>query len=123
MSAAQDRLLKLKSVWLSDIGELRRSEFDLFCDLLGEAVADRIHPEEEVTAMSPDGSLQITLGPNTDGRIALVSTEDGELCGLDHRITVTRGYTVGEDQSRVESENPVAASVVSQSGEGAEEME
>lgn len=98
IAAAQERLLKLGPTWLSEIGDLDRHEFDLLCDLLGEAVANRIRPDEEVTTVSPDGSLRITLGPNADGRTAVVSTEDGVLSGLDHRITISRGHaTVEQD--------------------------
>jgi uncharacterized protein (TIGR02677 family) len=92
IAAAQERLLKLGPTWLSEIGDLDCHEFDLLCDLLGEAVANRIRPDEEVTTVSPDGSLRITLGPNPDGRTAVISTEDGELSGLDHRITISRGH-------------------------------
>jgi hypothetical protein len=93
MAAAQERLLDLGSVWLSEVGELSRAEFEILCDLLGEAVADRLQSNEKVTALSADGSLRITVGPNTDGRTAVISTVDGQLAGLDHLITVTRGHT------------------------------
>lgn len=94
MAAAQERLLDLGSLWLSEVGELSRAEFEILCDLLGEAVADRLQSDEKVTALSADGSLRISVGPNADGRTAVISTVDGQLAGLDHLITVTRGHTL-----------------------------
>jgi uncharacterized protein (TIGR02677 family) len=86
---AQSRLATGRRMRLSDIGELRRAEFDLFLDLLGGALAMKGSPRDIVETGSSDGLLRIVLEPVEDaGTAATIVTIDGKLSGPDHFVTI-----------------------------------
>jgi uncharacterized protein (TIGR02677 family) len=85
---AQTRLATGSRVRLSDLESLQMSEFELFLDLLAEALSARVFPTEPVEIVSGDGCLKVRLEPTGDGREALVVTPEGLFSGPDHWITV-----------------------------------
>ncbi len=76
---------------LSEIGTLAPDEFQLFLDLLGEALAAKVGPET-AEASSSDGSLRVTLAPTGDGVTAAIRTSAGVFSGPDHFITVRDAF-------------------------------
>jgi uncharacterized protein (TIGR02677 family) len=85
---AQSRLATGRRVRLSDLGRLEVGEFELFLDLLAEAMSARVFPTEPVEIVSGDGCLKVRLEPTGDGRETLVLTPEGLFSGPDHWITV-----------------------------------
>lgn len=81
-----------KRTRVSDIAHLDPHAFALFLDLLGEALSRKYEPEASVLAPSSDGSLTIHLEPMPDAPIVAISTEDGELMGKDHWITIKDSF-------------------------------
>jgi uncharacterized protein (TIGR02677 family) len=75
---------------LSEFEGLEPGEFDLFLDLLAEALSARVFPTEPVEIVSGDGSLRIKLEPTGDGQEALILTSEGIFSGPDHWISVER---------------------------------
>ena len=93
IAAAQRRLANGRRMRLSEFQGLETvAEFDLFLDLLGEALAAKVRPDETVIAHSSDGSLRIELEPAGDGTEAVVLTLDGLLRGEDHYLTISSVY-------------------------------
>jgi uncharacterized protein (TIGR02677 family) len=93
IASAQLRLAKGKRMRLSEMEALETpAEFDLFLDLLGEALASKVRPDETVVAHSSDGSLRIELEPVTGGGEAVMMTPDGLLRGEDHYITISSAF-------------------------------
>ncbi len=84
---ARRRLATGRRFRLSELGELDAVEFQLFLDLLGEALGDLVGPGP-AEATSSDGSLRVTLEPTGDERTATIRTSDGELVGEDCFLTV-----------------------------------
>lgn len=89
IAAAQQRLATGRQMRLSEIGTLDPTAFDLFLDLLGEAVACKLHAADTVVAYSSDGALRIELSPTDDEAFAVITTSFGLFAGEDHYITVT----------------------------------
>jgi hypothetical protein len=91
---------------------LNPAEFDLFLDLLGEALAAQTSAEKPVEAISSDGTLRITLCPTPDGARAVIPTSTGSFAGRDHFITIRKVLPEGhaEIQSAVwgPARNPTA---------------
>jgi uncharacterized protein (TIGR02677 family) len=87
-AAARQRLATDAPVRLSELGELDRDAFPLFLDLLGEALARKLRPDEEVEATTADGGLAIRLSPTRDGTTATIRTTDGVLRGPDHHVEI-----------------------------------
>jgi len=87
---------------LSEVESLETGEFDLFLDLLGEAVSARLFPAEAVEILSGDGSLRIKLEPTDDGREATIMTPEGIFSGPDYWICLEQ--TSFEDTPEVEVE-------------------
>ncbi|MBW3577070.1 MAG: TIGR02677 family protein [Actinobacteria bacterium] len=87
-AAARRRLATGGRTRLSVLGDLDRAAFDLFLDLLGEALATKVDPHETVEATTADGSMHITLTPTGDGATATIRTADGDLHGEDHHVTI-----------------------------------
>jgi len=86
--AARQRLIAAGASRLSELGPLERPAFDLFLQLLGEAlVAGR--PDAPVHTVSRDGSLVIALEPPVDGATASVETPEGTFRGPDYRLHIT----------------------------------
>jgi uncharacterized protein (TIGR02677 family) len=94
---AQNRLAGLGRIRLSGIGLLDRAEFDLFLDLLGEALAMKPSVNEAVETVSSNGLLRITMEPilDTDDSPAraIIPTEDGQLSGPDHFVTIEHVFS------------------------------
>jgi len=85
---AQHRFDTGDRIRLSELEHLETGEFELFLDLLGEAVSARVFAEEPVEILSGDGCLRVKLEPTGDGREAMILTADGVLSGPDHWISV-----------------------------------
>jgi uncharacterized protein (TIGR02677 family) len=85
---AQSRFGTGHRIRLSELEQLEPGEFDMFLDLLGEAVSARVFPDEVVEILSPDGSLSVKLEPTDDGRSAMISTNDGIFSGPDQWIQI-----------------------------------
>jgi hypothetical protein len=73
---------------LSDIEQLETGEFDLFLDLLAEAVSASGFEDDASEILSNDGSLRLKLEPTADGRVAVIHTPEGIFSGPDHWISV-----------------------------------
>ncbi|MEM7585575.1 MAG: TIGR02677 family protein [Acidobacteriota bacterium] len=87
IATAQRRLSTDGRIRLSALGALDTTAFDLFLDLLGEALARRTKGTETVTATSSDGVLEIVLEPMNEGT-ATLETSHGQFSGPDHWITI-----------------------------------
>jgi uncharacterized protein (TIGR02677 family) len=88
IAAARTRLVTDGTVRLSELHDLDTDAFGLFLDLLGEALATQLHPDQPVRATSVDGGLEIVLTPVGDGRLATVRTTHGALTGPDHHVHI-----------------------------------
>ncbi|MGH3328391.1 MAG: TIGR02677 family protein [Streptomycetales bacterium] len=87
--AARRALATGRTVRLSDVEWLDRSEFALFLRLLGEGLgAGPPGPDGTIRRRTADGSLEITLTPIDSGEIAEIATPDGVLRGPDHELTI-----------------------------------
>jgi uncharacterized protein (TIGR02677 family) len=73
---------------LSELEHLATDEFELFLDLLGEAVSTRVSTADTVEILSGDGCLKVRLEPTGDDRVAIISTGDGVFSGPDQWISV-----------------------------------
>jgi hypothetical protein len=78
---------------LSEVARLNTHAFELFLDLLGEALARKYEADASVLAPSSDGSRTIHMEPIPDAPIVTIPTEDGELSGTDHWITIKDTFT------------------------------
>jgi uncharacterized protein (TIGR02677 family) len=93
IAAAQRRLGSGRRLRLSEIGTLETSaEFDLFLELLGEALGLKMSPEDTVVAQSMDGTLRIRLEPILPATEAQIITQDGVLLGRDHYVTISQAF-------------------------------
>jgi uncharacterized protein (TIGR02677 family) len=93
IAAAQRRLATGQRLRLSQFEPLEtNAEFDLFLDLLGEALALKMNRAETVVAQSTDGSLRIRLEPVEPAVEVTIATEDGFLRGHDHYVTITHAF-------------------------------
>lgn len=88
LAAARAALATGQATRLSRIGELDRSAFELFLELLGEALARKEAPDTAVEAASADGALFIRLEPTGDGTTASIDTPMGRFSGEDHHILI-----------------------------------
>jgi hypothetical protein len=79
---------------LSEIGELDLAAFDLFLDLLGEALAARGTGDLPIETTSSDGSIVIWLSPIGNGCSATIQTSCGYFRGPDHFVVIR--YRFGE---------------------------
>lgn len=78
---------------LSQVTELDPHAFELFLDLLGEALSQKVELDESVLAPSSDGSLVIHLEPIPDAGWVALQTQNGELSGFDHWITINETFS------------------------------
>ncbi len=92
IAAAQRRFATGQPIRLSEIGRLERTEFGLLLDLLGEALASRVHEDEPVETISTDGTMLVSLLPTLDSRTAVVETSWGLFSGPDHIIVVRDSF-------------------------------
>ncbi len=86
--SAQGRFGTGRRMRLSELEHMEMGEFDLFLDLLGEAISVRVFPAEPVEIVSGDGCLKVKLEPTGDGRQALILTTEGSFSGPDHWISI-----------------------------------
>jgi uncharacterized protein (TIGR02677 family) len=93
---AQRRFGTGRRMRLSELEHLEPVEFDLFLDVLGEAVSARVFSTEPVEILSGDGRLRIKLEPTDDGREALILTTEGAFSGPDHWISIEQ-ISAGEE--------------------------
>jgi len=92
LAAARASLANGRRLRLSEMDELEVNAFDLFLDLLGEALSRKIGPSDAVNATSVDGSLRITLEPTPDHAIAKLVTQSGDFSGRDHFISICDAF-------------------------------
>ena len=97
LRAARARLATGRPTRLSEIGELDPIAFEMFLDLLGEALASGA--AETTTS---DGSMLVSLAPTHDGRIATVWTPSGTFCGPDHVLWIREAFAELEEGARGE---------------------
>ena len=93
--SAQRRFDTGRRMRLSEIQQLETGEFDLFLDLLAEAVSTNDSEDDSAYIPSNDGSLRLKLEPTGDGRVAVIQTPEGIFSGPDHWISV--GANSGSD--------------------------
>jgi uncharacterized protein (TIGR02677 family) len=93
---ARDRLATGRVTRLSELGTLNKSEFQLFLDLLGKALAEQKNPDTEFITASADGALQIAMKPTEDMAMATILTSEGVFQGRDHYIRITELAEVGQ---------------------------
>lgn len=86
---ARERLGRTGTLRLAELGPLDPAEFNLFLDLLGEALAHKTGEGARVEAFSSDGSLRICLEPVTGAPWTTLETVHGRFSGPDHRVTIT----------------------------------
>ncbi len=72
----------------SELESLDAAEFELFLDVLGEAVAVGAFPSEAVDILSGDGCLRVRLEPTADGDEARILTNEGMFIGPDQWISI-----------------------------------
>ena len=90
---AQGRFATGSRMRLSELEQLDSDEFDLFLELLGEAVSARVLSAEAADVLSSDGSLRVKLEPTGDGRTAVIHIPEGVFSGPDHWISIERNTT------------------------------
>lgn len=83
---ALGRRLKLSE--FGQLAELNDQAFDLLLDVLGEAVASRVRPDDVVDVVTNDGQMRIVLERIRDGSRAEVRASKGRLLGDDHYILI-----------------------------------
>ncbi|MFP4353360.1 MAG: TIGR02677 family protein [Puniceicoccaceae bacterium] len=88
IEAARERLALGRRMRLGDFERLDGFAFQLFLELLGEALNRKTGPDAAVEVSSADGSLRIHLAPTNDGTVATVRSDQGDFHGLDHWITI-----------------------------------
>jgi uncharacterized protein (TIGR02677 family) len=88
LAAARQRLITEQITRLSEVGRLDRHAFNLFLDVLGEALAAMRDPRGRIERLTSDGSLALTLEPIDDAPIVTMETENGIFAGRDHWLHV-----------------------------------
>jgi len=88
IAAARRRVASGARSRLSDLGALDPTEFALFLDLLGDALAVKIGVDEMVEVVSSDGTMHVSLEPTSDGRTATIVTSTGRFSGANHYLTI-----------------------------------
>ncbi len=86
---ARDRFGRTRTLRLAELGPLDPAEFDLFLDLLGEALARKTGDDVRVEAFSSDGALRISLEPVPGAPWTTLETAHGRFSGPDHTVTIT----------------------------------
>jgi uncharacterized protein (TIGR02677 family) len=89
VEAARLRLATGRPTRLSELGTLDPHAFDLFLNLLGEALAEQQGPDTTVERQTGDGLMRIRLEPLGADSRAEVRTPHGVFAGRDHLITIT----------------------------------
>jgi hypothetical protein len=91
LMAAQSRFATGQRLRLSELDHVESDEFDLFLEIIGEAVAASVLEGETSEVLSSDGSLRVRLEATDDGRMAVIRTPEGVLTGPDFWISVEPG--------------------------------
>lgn len=112
LEAARGRLKQEREVRLSELVEFGVADLELFLDLLGEALARRVRPDDSVEATSTDGSLWIRLTPTRDGVMAEIPTSTGRLCGPDHFVTIRDAVDAAREAGPASDERSSATEAV-----------
>lgn len=86
---------------LSELGEVEATEFDLFLEVLGEALAMKSRPQDVVEIISSDGTLRITLEPVEHSGIAVIRAPSGDFSGPDHAITIEQLFQEQDDLGKI----------------------
>ena len=86
---ARHRLGRTRTLRLAELGPLDPSEFNLFLDLLGEALARKAEDGAPIDAFSSDGSLRVRLEPVPGAPWTTLETAHGRFSGPDHTVTIT----------------------------------
>jgi uncharacterized protein (TIGR02677 family) len=95
IARARDRLARDETLRLAALSGLNRIEFDLFLDLLGEALARKADAAAPVEAFSSDGQLRLWLDPIPGAPLATLHTSQGAFTGPDHLITISHAHASG----------------------------
>jgi uncharacterized protein (TIGR02677 family) len=106
VQAARDNLAKGRATRLSDLCFLPKHEFQLFLQLLAEALASQAHPDKPVERVTLDGLLRVRLEPLAATEMFSIETESGWFGGRDHLITIEY---VSEERPTTTSEEAVSA--------------
>jgi uncharacterized protein (TIGR02677 family) len=85
---AQRRFGTGDRIRLSELEHLEAGEFEMFLDILGEAVSARVFSTEPVEVLSVDGRFRVKLEATGDGRDAMILTTEGTFSGPDHWISI-----------------------------------
>lgn len=88
-------------VRLSKLDELPNAAFQLFLDVLGDALAAAPGADGTISTTSSDGTLQIELSPTRDGQIAVIRTSSGVLLGEDHYIRIVSNVPEESETARL----------------------
>lgn len=107
ISRARDRLARGEPLRLASLGELARAEFELFLDLIGEALARKENSSDPVEAFSSDGQLRIRLEPIPHAPPATLRTSQGAFTGPDHLITISHAHRTHPAPRRLADPEPV----------------
>lgn len=95
IARAHERLARDEPLRLAALSGLNRIEFDLFLDLLGEALARKEDAAAAVETLSSDGQLRLRLDPIPGAPLATLHTSQGTFSGPDHLITISHTHSVG----------------------------
>jgi uncharacterized protein (TIGR02677 family) len=95
IARARDRLARKAPLTLAALSGMNRIEFDLFLDLLGEALGRKEDTAAAVEAFSSDGQLHIWLEPIPGAPLATLHTSQGTVTGPDHVITISHAHSIG----------------------------
>ena len=94
VEAARERLATGRVTRLSELGPLDGHAFQLFLQLLGEALTAQPSPDDSVERQTGDGLLRIRLEPLGRETRAEVITNAGTFAGRDHLITISPMHEV-----------------------------
>ena len=89
IAEAQRQLATEGPILLSDIARLDTAAFELFLELLGEALARKRDPAQVVEAASIDGATHVRLEPAPGAGEAHIQTPSGSFHGPDHLVWIT----------------------------------
>jgi uncharacterized protein (TIGR02677 family) len=108
---ARRRLATGEETRLSEIGTLDPASFNLFLNLLGEALAAIRDPEQAVQTVTGDGTIGIDLEPLGSETRAVIETPAGCFGGRDFRVRITdleAGSTTDPEQIQREPNEAAA---------------
>jgi uncharacterized protein (TIGR02677 family) len=89
VEAARLRFATGQPTRLSQLGALDPHAFDLFLNLLGQALTEQDGPDATVERQTGDGLLRIRMQPLGPESRAEIRTPHGVFAGRDHVITIT----------------------------------